>query len=121
MADLRAAGAASASVGSAIAAVLGTACCTGPMLGPLIVTVLGASGAATLAGIKPYTPYVLLLSFALLLLAFWSTKHQSQRCEAGAVEPPAPRIWSRGVMLWIAGFVWLGSCCVAIVTWMAAR
>src|ERR1700686_2105606 len=75
-----AAGTASASIGAVIAATLGAVCCSGPLLGSLIVAALGASGAATFAGIKPYTPYLFGISFAMLVVSFWSVYRPGRQC-----------------------------------------
>jgi hypothetical protein len=60
-------GAATAGAGSALAAVLASSCCVGPVIAPFVVAVLGASGAAWAAGLKPYSPYILAGSLAFLL------------------------------------------------------
>ncbi|MGH7583221.1 MAG: hypothetical protein ACREL5_08365, partial [Gemmatimonadales bacterium] len=56
---LVAAGAAAAGTSAAVGAASAAACCATPVLSPLIVGVLGASGAVALAGLKPYAPYLM--------------------------------------------------------------
>lgn len=101
-------GAASASIGAVIAATLGAACCSVPLLGPVIVAALGASGAATFAGIKPYTPYLFILSFLMLAFSFWTVYRPSNQCAVDADGPVryAAR-QSIKVLLWIATAIWI--------------
>ena len=57
---------ASASTGVAAAAltVVTAACCVSPVVAPIIVSVLGASGAVWAAGLKPYSWWILVGAFA---------------------------------------------------------
>jgi mercuric ion transport protein len=100
-------GGASLSVGAVLTALLGAACCTGPLLGPLVVAAFGVSGAAALAGVKPYTPYLLVGSLVLLGVAFWSVYRPAARC---ATDPGAVRRrgWVRAV-LWVAAIFWMAA------------
>jgi len=101
-------GAASVSIGAVIAAALGAACCSAPLLGPVIVAALGVSGAATFAGIKPYTPYLFILSFFMLAFSFWSIYRPSKRCvieERGRVGYGARQPIK--VLLWVALAIWI--------------
>jgi mercuric ion transport protein len=101
-------GAASVSIGAVIAATLGAACCSVPLLGPVIVATLGVSGAATFAGIKPYTPYLFILSFLMLAFSFWTVYRPSKRCVVdahGQVKYAARQ--SIKVLLWVATAVWI--------------
>src|SRR5262249_499581 len=63
---------ASASTGlaSALLTVVAGACCVSPVLAPIFVSVLGASGAVWAAGLKPYGWWILGGSAALLALGF---------------------------------------------------
>lgn len=54
--QIGAAGAAVSGAGAALVATAATACCAGPVVAPLIVAVLGASGAAWAAGLKALQP-----------------------------------------------------------------
>src|SRR5262245_7948644 len=98
-------GATAAGAGSALAAVLAGSCCV-PILAPLIVAVLGASGAAWAAGLKPYSPYLLAGSPVLLGYGLWTVYRQRPACPPGD-SPTAGG--SRGVkaVLWIAVALWL--------------
>jgi hypothetical protein len=64
------------------------------------VGTLGVSGAVALAGIKPYTPWLLGASFLMLAYSFWSAYRRRGDCRM------KPR---RGVqtMLWISALIWL--------------
>lgn len=63
-------GAATSTTGAAVLATVASACCVGPVLAPVIVAVLGASGAAWAAGLKPYSPYIPGASLVLLVYGF---------------------------------------------------
>jgi hypothetical protein len=98
-------GAASAGAGSALAAVVASSCCVGPVIAPLIVAALGASGAAWAAGLKPYSPYILAGSLAFLLFGLWTVYRPRPAC------PPerGPAGAGRGVkaVLWVAVALWV--------------
>jgi len=98
-------GAAAAGAGSALAAVLAGSCCI-PILAPLIVAVLGASGAAWAAGLKPYSPYLLAGSLVLLGYGLWTVYRPRPVCPPEGC-PTAGA--GRGVkaVLWIAVALWL--------------
>ena len=98
-------GAAAAGAGSALAAVLASSCCV-PILAPLIVAVLGASGAAWAAGLKPYSPYLLGGSLLLLLYGLWTVYRPRPACPSEGC-PTAGA--GRGVkaVLWVAVALWL--------------
>lgn len=98
-----AAGAAAAGAGSALAAVLASSCCV-PVIAPLIVATLGASGAAWAAGLKPYSPYLLAGSFALLLYGLWTVYRRRPACSPES----CPTRAGRGVkaVLWVATALW---------------
>lgn len=85
--DGSAAGAALAGTGAAATAAAAAACCV-PVLSPLLVVVLGASGAAWVAGLKPWAPYLLGGALLLLLYAFWMLRRARRRCDPGE-EPPS--------------------------------
>lgn len=106
--QLGAAGAAVSGAGAALVATAATACCA-PVIAPLIVAVLGASGAAWAAGLKPYSPWLLGGSFLLLAYGFWSVYRAPKSC---TVPVKAGRRWSgaavKGV-LWLAALLWLAA------------
>ena len=98
-------GAAAAGAGSALAAVVASSCCV-PILAPLIVAVLGASGAAWAAGLKPYSPYFLAGSLALLLYGLWTVYRPRPACPPDGCPTSGA---GRGVkaVLWLAVALWL--------------
>jgi mercuric ion transport protein len=108
-----AAGAAVAGTGAAVGAAAATACCVGPVVSPLIVAVLGAGGAASLAGLKPYTPYLLGASLAALGLGFWLVYRRRPACDVGEARRGPPR-WIQ-VVLWGAAAIWVGSALVNLL------
>jgi hypothetical protein len=97
-------GAGVAGAGSALVAIVASSCCVGPAVAPLVVAVLGASGAAWAASLKPYSPYLLAGSLAFLLYGFWMTYRVRPACALEGCSPPS----GRGVkaVLWIAMAVW---------------
>lgn len=97
-------GAGATGAGAALVAVFASSCCV-PVIAPLIVAVLGASGAAWAAGLKPYSPYILAGSLALLLYGLWTVYRPRPAC--GPEGCPTSGA-SRGVkaVLWIAVSLW---------------
>lgn len=99
---------ASASTGVAAAAltVVSAACCLSPVIAPIIVSVLGASGAVWAAGLKPYGWWILGGAFGCLAFGFWTVYRPRRACAAGEV-PSAP-----GPLLKVAHlFLWFGAAC----------
>lgn len=100
-------GAAVTSAGGSLTATAAVACCV-PVLSPLLVGVLGASGAAWVSGLRPYSPYLLLGSLGLLAYAFWRVYGPGGACETES--PPAPRrVWLARItlaLLWVSTVVW---------------
>ncbi len=111
-ADRATVGAATSGVGAAVAAAVAGACCVGPVVAPIFVSVLGASGAAWAAGLKPYSPYLLAGSLVLLAYGFWRVHWRRRLCVQGACSPSP-----RGVraMLWVASVLWLASATANVV------
>lgn len=101
-------GAAAVSIGAVIAAALAAACCSAPLLGPVIVAALGVSGAAAFAGIKPYTPYMFIVSFLMLAFSFWTVYRPSKQCvvDAHGQMGSAAR-QSIKILLWVAMTIWI--------------
>ena len=90
-------------VGYALAAVLASSCCV-PILAPLIVAVLGAGGAAWAAGLKPYSPYLLAGSLALLLFGLWTVYRPRPACPPEGCPTGAGR--GAKAVLWVALALW---------------
>jgi mercuric ion transport protein len=108
-------GAATVGVGAALAATAASVCCTGPVVAPLVVALLGASGAATAAGLKPYAPYLFAASFVTLGFAFWTTYRRQARCDVGVASMRTSQKIVR-VVLWSSALIWLGSLAYTIVS-----
>ncbi len=102
----KAAGVAAAGMGAAALATAAGACCV-PVIAPLVVAVLGASGAAWAAGFEPYSLAILGLAGLLLSYGYW-TLYRPRPATAGDAcpvrRPLAPR-----VVLWIATALWAGA------------
>jgi hypothetical protein len=109
--------AAGGGVGAAVVAAVAGACCVGPVIAPVFVSVLGASGAAWAAGLKPYSSYLLLGSLLLLGAGFWRAYRGSAKCAADVC-----RRSPRGVrlVLWIASFLWIAAAAVNVAVRVAA-
>lgn len=111
--SIGAAGAAIAGTGAAVGAAAAAACCVTPVVSTLIVSVLGASGAVALAGLKPYTIYILGASFAALAYGFWSLHRSAARCAVNG-HSARPQRWIRFV-LWAAAAIWIASAVASAV------
>ena len=102
--SLRSLGVAATGAGAALVTTAATACCV-PVIAPLVVSVLGVSGAVWAAGLKPYSPYMLAASALLLGYGFW-TVYRPRPASAGATCPVRrPRLPQ--IILWVAGALWL--------------
>ena len=105
--DLGAVGAATTSVGGSLASVAAGVCCV-PVIAPLIVGLLGAGGAATAAGWKPYTGILLLVSGGLLGLSFRLVYAQRSTCPVNAT-PSLRQRWMPRItktVLWTGAGLW---------------
>lgn len=91
-------------------ATAAVACCA-PIVSPLLVTVLGASGSVWVTGLKPYSPYLLVGSLALLGYAFWRVYGSGRGCglssDAGLRSRWLGRITL--MLLWLSALVWFGA------------
>ncbi len=87
--------------GSVVSGILASACC----IGPLVLGLLGISGAAFAQRFEPFRPYLLILTYALLGGAFYLTYRPQAACASGeACEMPrASRVGK--MMIWIAAIV----------------
>jgi hypothetical protein len=112
--ELPAIGAATVGTGAVITAAVASACCVGPALAPIFLAILGASGLVAVSGLRPYTPWLLLGSAAMLVFSF----RQLYRTNACAAGSPARRT-SSGMrvarfVVWIAACLWLVSTTYAV-------
>lgn len=109
----QASAAALAGAGAAATSAAAAACCV-PVVSPLLVGAVGASGAVWLAGLRPWAPYLLGGAFLLLAYAYWSLRRAS-RCAPGpgtAGSPAARRRWRPAltrILLAGATVIWLAS------------
>jgi hypothetical protein len=100
-------GAAAVGTGAALAAGVASACCVGPALAPIFLTVLGSSGLIALSTLRPYAPYM--LAGSALLLAFSVRQaYRKTTCAPAA----APAQVSLGVRIARA------TVCIAIALWI---
>lgn len=80
------------------------------MTAPLIVAAFDASGAAWLAGLKPYVPYLLAAALVALLYAFRSIPRERRAC---AIEPVSrfrlAAARASVAVLWLSAASWLGA------------
>lgn len=101
---------ATASTGVAAAAltVVSAACCVSPVLAPILVSILGASGAVWAAGLKPYGWLILGAAFAFLAFGFWMVYRPRPSC---AIEdmPRGTRVIQgvTKVCLWFGAACWM--------------
>jgi MerT mercuric transport protein len=103
-------GTATAGVGAAVTATIASVCCTGPVLAPIIVGLLGATGAAAAAGLKPYTPYLFALSLVMLAVGFRSVYRARRVCVvAGSTSSPGVALNISQTVLWLAAALWVAS------------
>jgi len=110
--DAGALGAASIGVGTALTTVAAGACCASALLSPVIIGVIGASGAAWAVGLKPYTGYLLAGSFLFLGAAFWMVYRSRPACAVEDGPPPRVRRWmpvALKAVLWGGAALWLFS------------
>jgi hypothetical protein len=104
--DAGALGAAGAGVGAAVVTLVAGACCVSPVLAPLIVGVLGASGAVWAASLKPYSAWILIAAGLALAGGFWTVYRPRPACDVNGVRPSRvmPRVAK--VSLWIGAVCW---------------
>jgi hypothetical protein len=112
--QVAAVGAAAAGAGGALVATAASACCAGPVLAPLVVGLLGASGAAWAAGLKPYSAWILSGAAVMLAFGFFSVYRARPVCTV-----PAPR--ARGgqmlvrLLLWVSAALWIAALAVNLM------
>lgn len=99
-------GAATTGVGAALVTLVAGACCVSPVLAPLIVGVLGASGAVWAVSLKPYTWWILGVAGLALAGGFWTVYRPRAFC-AAAVGTSRGRLLPRIAK----GSLWLGAVC----------
>ena len=112
--QVAAAGAAFAGAGGALVATAATACCAGPVLAPLIVGILGASGAAWAAGLKPYSIWFLAGAAAMLAFGFWSVYRARATCAVAPAHRSGGQTFVR-LLLWISAALWVAAVAINLL------
>lgn len=83
--------------GGVAAGVMSSLCC----IGPLLLTIFGISGAATISRLDVFRIPFIIIVVALFSIAGWLLYKKRNSCEAGSICSD-PKTWKR--MLWIYGF-----------------
>lgn len=100
--------AASTGVAASALTVVAAACCVSPVIAPIIVGVLGASGAVWAAGLKPYSWWILGGALACLVLGFWTVYRPRASCAVGTVSRRNRLLSSISkVSLWFGAACWM--------------
>ena len=99
---------ASTGLGAGLLTLVSAACCVNPVLAPLIVGLLGASGAVWAAKLKPYSLWILGVSLVFLLVGFWTVYRPRAICAVGGETQKRDRILSRiaKASLWVGSVSW---------------
>lgn len=114
--DAGALGAATTGVGAAVVTLVAGACCVSPVLAPLIVGVLGASGAVWAASLKPYTRWILGVAGLSLIGGFWTVYRPRPACEIGPGARRSqflPRVAK--VSLWVGAVCWAAALVLRLI------
>ena len=114
--EIGALGAATTGVGAALMTLVAASCCVSPVIAPLIVGVLGASGAVWAAGLKPYGWWILGAAALALAGGFWVVYRPRPACDLGDVPKPGrvlPVVAK--VALWIGAVSWTASFIVRLL------
>ena len=107
--DTGSVGAAATGTGAALTSLAASACCV-PVVTPLIIAVAGAGGAAWVAGLQPYRPYILASTAILLGYGFWRVYSHRDACpiESETARPGRAARWSNAALC-VAAAIWLAS------------
>lgn len=97
-------GSATGGLATAIAAFFAALCCVGPST----VALLGAGGALAAASLKPYRPFLLLGSLAMILYGFWRGYGAGVRNKQLRACPTRMGRFTRKA-LWLAAIVWVAA------------
>ncbi|GAC1418503.1 MAG: hypothetical protein NVSMB57_13150 [Actinomycetota bacterium] len=106
-------GAATVGTGAVLTASVASACCVGPALAPVFVSVLGASGLAAVAGLRPYTPWLLVLSAAMLAFGFRQAYRTPACAGDGTRMTVGGGVRTARIVLGISATLWLVSAAYA--------
>ena len=112
--ELPAVGAATVGTGAALTAAVASACCVGPALAPVFLSVFGASGLVAVSYLRPYTLWLLLASGAMLLFSFVQLYRKNACAVDGAPSGLSHGLRIARVVVWLAAFFWLASTAYAV-------
>lgn len=112
--QVAAVGAAAAGAGGALVATAASACCAGPVLAPLVVGILGASGAAWAAGLKPYSPWILSGAAVMLAFGFFSVYRARPVCAVSTRRVRGGQVLVR-LLLWVSAALWIAATAVTLM------
>ena len=106
--DASAIGAAGVGTSAALTAALASACCVGPSIAPIAMSLLGAGGLIAVSGLRPYTPILLVGAALMLAFSFRQCYWKPEvRCEDSTRISRGLRI--ARIITWIASLLWLVS------------
>jgi hypothetical protein len=107
---------ATAGVAAAGLTVVTAACCVSPVLAPILVGILGASGAVWAAGLKPYSGWILGAAFTALAYGFWTVYRPRRDCVTEGISA-SRNAWQRvaRISLWIGASFWLAGLMLRLV------
>jgi hypothetical protein len=93
-------GAATIGTGAALTAGVAGACCAGPALAPVFLAILGSGGLIAASALRPFTPWMLLGSAAMLAFSFRQSYRSCSRVAR--------------VVTWVAAGLWVVSTAYAV-------
>ncbi len=88
---------------AALTSVASSICC----IGPLAITLLGVNGAILGAAVKPYRPLLLTVAIVLLAFAYWRLKSSRNSSEGAVCSIGAMRL--QKIVLWIGVAIWISA------------
>ena len=103
-------------IGAAAITVVTAACCVSPVLAPILLSILGASGLIWAAGLKPYTWWILGGAFVCLAIGFWTVYRPRPACSIETI-PRRQRILNRvaKVSLWFGAVGWVAGVMLRVI------
>jgi len=112
--ELPAIGAATVGGAAGFTAAVAGACCVGSALAPVFVSILGASGLAAVSGLRPYTPWLLGFSAALLAFSFRQVYWTFACTQTSAGKTVSLGVRAARCIVWIAACFWCFSAAYAV-------
>ena len=107
-------GAATVGTGAALTAGVAGACCVGPALAPIFLAILGSSGLIAVTSLRPYTPWMLAASAAMLGFSFWQIYRRPSCAADGTPLPVSFGARIARIVVWMAAVLWLVSTAYAV-------